>query len=221
MSGDTIELQMTLMFLWLPFYRRLSCFFQNGETPEERAEVLGSLIVLAKEMTEVIAGETHLSLLRQRQEHPDDPVLKIPTSEHIRMSQRKIADAVQNYIEPIAADLGFLFKKVAFSKCDYPPDIQKTLNAGIEARTIQGIANEMIAKGVSPDKAAELAAIYAGKNGITIKRDIFEIEVAEHVSKAVSNAGPALAAAAAAFVKSNKPPQGPKPGGQPPKKKGK
>lgn len=182
-SIHKIELRMDLNFQWLPYFRRLSVFFQNGDTDAERLEILDSIIILAKEMTIIIAS-------------------KMESTEHVRNGQREIADAVAEYIEPIAADTGFVFPRIGFNKCEYPPEVQKLLNSGLEAQTITGIAAELVAIGVNPDKAAELAAIYSKTAGVKIDRTVFELEMSKEISEAIGNAGPALASAAAAFTKS-------------------
>jgi hypothetical protein len=185
-SVKKIALEMQLRLVWLPHQCFLSAFFQNGSTKEERDENLDNLLALAREMAEVIAS-------------------KMPSSEHARAGQKIIADKVKKYLVSASEDIGFYIKHVIFLKCDYPADVQKVLNSGIEAQTIAEIAAKLQQElNIPGDKAAELAGLYAKIPGLKIDRKVLEIEAPEHVSDAMKAAGPALAAALAAFFAAQK-----------------
>lgn len=197
------RLEMALMLMWLPYSARLSAFFQNGKTDIERREILTGIMAIARQMTETIAS-------------------KMESVEIARQCQDVIAEKVKDLIRPVAADLGFWIKQVAYTKCDYTADVQASLDAGIKAEAFKALVASLVSSGVDPSYAADHAALQMKTEGVKITRNIHDIQANAHVASAVDKAGPALAALLAGFLElKNKQEKKQQPPKNTPKPKGK
>ncbi len=183
----TKSIQMQLMFIWVPYSRRLSAFFQNGKTESDRIKILNGIMTVAKQTAESEAS-------------------KYSDVEEARKDQVTIVNKVRDVVTEKAKEYGFLIKEVAFALCDYSEDVQNALNAAMKARAFTEIVTALIGAGVPAKDAIAHAGALSG-NGTQIKHSSIDLNVNSELAEAIAKAGPGAAAALAAYAAGRGAPQ--------------
>ena len=128
------------------------------------------------------------------QQYVEEETSGYESADDVRKNQTNICSSVQDRLQVWADWLGIKIFDISFAKCDYDKTTQERLNKHIETRVVADIAKDLVATGLTPEKAGELAAIMAGIKGVEIKRSVFEVVATSEVAEAIQNMAPALQA---------------------------
>lgn len=168
---DQTALTIEVSIAWRPHMKFLSSYLQNG------TDVLKQIVSKCKQYVEEESSEY------------DDV-------DEVRANQGTILEKVRIRLQKFADWLGVQIFDLAMSKCDYDSKTQERLNKRIETRIISKMVKDLVKDNpdLSPEKAGELAALFAEVKGVEIKRNILEVVATPEVAKAIENAGPAIQA---------------------------